>query len=56
MDFDFIRATEGDKNYLFALRKQTMVAHLEKSAQYLSDEQHIRRLNQDFANSSRISR
>ncbi len=48
MKFEFVLATEKDKAYLFDLRKLTMVEHLEKSGQFLSDEEHESRLNDAY--------
>ncbi|WP_351075473.1 GNAT family N-acetyltransferase [Shewanella sp. CAL98-MNA-CIBAN-0140] len=48
MRCEFILATEKDKNYLLDLRKLTMVEHLEKSGQFLSDAQHEFRLNDAY--------
>lgn len=48
MNFEFIRATENDKDYLFRLRKLTMVEHLENSGLFLSDEEHQCRLNDAY--------
>jgi len=45
---EFIRATGDDREYLFRLRKNTMTEHLEKSGQYLTEEEHWRRLNEDY--------
>jgi len=48
MSFEFIQATDGDRAYLLGLRKLTMVEHLEKSGQFLSDEEHELRLNDAY--------
>ena len=48
MRCEFILATEKDKTYLLDLRKLTMVEHLEKSGQFLSDAQHEYRLNDAY--------
>jgi ribosomal protein S18 acetylase RimI-like enzyme len=48
MKFEFIQASEKDKAYLLNLRKLTMVEHLEKSGQFLSDEEHELRLNDAY--------
>ena len=48
MQFKFIRATPQDWGYLLELRKLTMIEHLEMSGQYLSEEEHEFRLNDDY--------
>ena len=48
MNIELIRATKHDKPYLLNLRKITMVEHLEKSGQFLSDEEHEFRLNDAY--------
>jgi GNAT superfamily N-acetyltransferase len=48
MSFELIQATEADRAFLFALRKLTMVEHLEKAGLYLSAEEHAFRLNDDY--------
>lgn len=48
MDFELKQATENDREYLFALRKLTMVEHLEVSGQFLSDEEHKSRLDEKY--------
>ena len=48
MSFKFIHATAQDWNYLLELRKLTMVEHLEKSGQFLSEEEHEVRLNDAY--------
>jgi GNAT superfamily N-acetyltransferase len=48
MSFELIQATEADKPFLLALRKLTMVEHLEKAGLYLSDDEHAFRLNDDY--------
>lgn len=48
MKFEFINASQKDKAYLLDLRKLTMVEHLEKSGQFLSDAQHEFRLNDAY--------
>ncbi len=40
-----VKAKEQDKNFLLRLRKLTMVEHLEKSGIYLSDEEHLSRID-----------
>lgn len=48
MSFKFQPATEQDRNYLLQLRKLTMVEHLEKAGQFLSEDQHLVRLNDQY--------
>lgn len=48
MQFKFIKATAQDWDYLFDLRKLTMVEHLEKSGQFLSEEEHQFRLKNSY--------
>ena len=48
MQFQFIQATEKDKPYLLTLRQLTMVEHLEKSGQFLSEQEHECRLNDTY--------
>lgn len=48
MDFEIIQATEKDNAYLLNLRKLTLVEHLEKSGQFLSDKEHDIRLNDAY--------
>lgn len=48
MGFELIQATEADKPFLLALRKSTMVEHLEKAGLYLSDSEHEFRLNDAY--------
>ncbi|MGI2022927.1 GNAT family N-acetyltransferase [Shewanella glacialipiscicola] len=48
MQFKFIKATARDWDYLFDLRKLTMVEHLEKSGQFLSEEEHQFRLKNSY--------
>ncbi|EKE67904.1 N-acetyltransferase GCN5 [Gallaecimonas xiamenensis 3-C-1] len=48
MPFTFIKATDNDRAYLLSLRKLTMVEHLERSGQFLSEEEHLFRLNDDY--------
>ena len=51
MLFEFVRATELDKEYLLKLRKKTMTEHLENTGQFLSEEEHIDRLNHQYKHS-----
>lgn len=48
MDIKFIPATNHDKDYLLHLRKQTMVQHLEKAGFYLTDDEHISRIDDNY--------
>jgi len=48
MHFKFIQAKDEDREYLLELRKLTMVEHLEKSGQYLTQDEHILRLNDAY--------
>lgn len=48
MKFEFIQASEKDRDFLLSLRMLTMVEHLEKSGQFLSDEEHELRLNDAY--------
>ncbi len=48
MVFKFIQATTEDRSYLLELRKVTMVERLEKSGQFLSEEQHETRVDDDY--------
>ncbi|PWK50746.1 GNAT family N-acetyltransferase [Pleionea mediterranea] len=48
MQFKFQKATIEDRNYLLELRKLTMVEHLEKSGQFLSELEHERRLDENY--------
>ncbi|SHI95916.1 GNAT family N-acetyltransferase [Aquimarina spongiae] len=50
-DIKLIKAKIEDKDFLFDLRKQTMVEHLEKSGLFLSDEEHRKRVDKSFENS-----
>lgn len=45
-----VKAEESDKNFLIHLRKTTMTEHLEKAGLYLSEEQHISRVNFNYEN------
>ncbi|WP_282088563.1 GNAT family N-acetyltransferase [Aquimarina algiphila] len=44
-ELKLVKAKEKDKNFLLHLRKLTMVEHLEKAGIYLSDEEHLSRIN-----------
>ena len=48
MNFEFVQATEADKAYLFGLRKRTMIEHLEIAGLFLSDREHVERLNHRY--------
>ncbi len=48
MEIELIGAKETDQGFLFDLRKQTMVKHLEKAGIYLSDQEHMARVNKHF--------
>lgn len=48
MQFELVKATETDKDFLLTLRKATMVEHLEKAGLFLSDEQHQLRIDHCF--------
>jgi ribosomal protein S18 acetylase RimI-like enzyme len=48
MNITFIQATPADSDYLLALRKLTMVPHLEAANLFLSDQEHIIRLNDAY--------
>ena len=47
-DLEFRRANASDRDYLLALRKLTMVEHLERSGLFLSDEEHAARLDHKY--------
>lgn len=46
--FKFVKATESDKDYLLTLRKLTMTEHLESVGLFLTEEEHVDRLNHKF--------
>lgn len=48
MQFEFIPATAADRDYLLALRKLTMVEHLEQSGQFLTEQEHQARLDVNY--------
>ena len=50
-DIKLVKAKIDDKDFLFDLRKQTMVEHLEKSGLFLSDHDHRKRVDKSFENS-----
>jgi hypothetical protein len=45
MVFKFVQAKESDKEYLLELRKMTMIEHLERAGQFLSEKEHFERIN-----------
>ncbi len=51
LETKLIKAIKEDGDFLLNLRKQTMVEHLEKAGIYLSDEEHIARINKNFDDS-----
>jgi len=48
MNIELVKAKEKDKSFLLHLRKLTMVNHLHKSGIYLSDEEHVSRVDKHF--------
>ncbi|MBL4670660.1 MAG: GNAT family N-acetyltransferase [Arenicella sp.] len=48
MIFNFVQAKESDKEYLLELRKMTMLEHLERAGQFLSEKEHSERVNYKF--------
>ncbi|MDF2178790.1 GNAT family N-acetyltransferase [Aliiglaciecola sp. CAU 1673] len=48
MELRCVKAGPGDWHYLMALRKSTMVEHLEIAGIFLTDEQHAERLASDY--------
>jgi GNAT superfamily N-acetyltransferase len=54
MSFEFIAATESDRDFLLELRKLTMQGHLEQSGQFLSDGEHRERLDYKYDCSSLV--
>ncbi|MBU1438527.1 MAG: GNAT family N-acetyltransferase [Gammaproteobacteria bacterium] len=48
MEFEFQQAKKSDRDYLLALRKLTMVEHLERSGQFLTDIEHEIRLDDKY--------
>ncbi len=55
LGISLIKAKEADKDFLLDLRKQTMVGHLEKAGIYLSNQEHIARIQKSFEGSYLIS-
>ena len=53
---DLIKAVERDKDFLVTLRKLTMTEHLEKQGIFLSDEEHMSRVNIHFENALIITK
>ncbi|WP_074409841.1 MULTISPECIES: GNAT family N-acetyltransferase [Aquimarina] len=47
---ELIKAQESDKDFLFKLRKVTMVEHLEEMGIFLSDEEHLSRIDFQYDN------
>ncbi|WP_109098839.1 N-acetyltransferase [Aquimarina sp. AU58] len=47
---ELIKAQESDKDFLFKLRKATMVEHLEEMGIFLSDEEHLSRIDFQYDN------
>ena len=48
MLFKFTQATNADKGYLLELRKKTILVHLEESDQFLTEQDHIDRVDHKF--------
>lgn len=48
MDFEIVRAEQVDHNFLLQLRLSTMVEHLEQAGIFLTQDEHLTRLNDDF--------
>ncbi|WDE03197.1 GNAT family N-acetyltransferase [Thalassomonas viridans] len=48
MSFKFVQAKDKDRAYLLDLRKLTMVEHLEQSGQFLTEQEHLDRLNDAY--------
>ncbi|MBH0087976.1 N-acetyltransferase [Pseudoalteromonas sp. NSLLW218] len=48
MVFKFIKAAYSDRDYLLSLRKLTMVEHLENAGLFLTDQQHVLRLDDQY--------
>lgn len=48
MRFDLIQAAESDKDYLLQLRKLTMVEHLQRAGQFLTEQEHQLRLEDQY--------
>lgn len=51
MQFKLAQASEFDKPFLLNLRKSTMVEHLEKAGLFLSEQQHVERVAEEFEHS-----
>ncbi len=45
---EFVKATESDKGYLLALRTKTIQQHLEESGLYLTEQEHLERVNHRY--------
>ncbi|MBG9990741.1 MULTISPECIES: GNAT family N-acetyltransferase [unclassified Pseudoalteromonas] len=48
MVFKFIKAAYSDRDYLLSLRKLTMVEHLENAGLFLTKQQHVLRLDDQY--------
>ncbi|WP_024603674.1 MULTISPECIES: GNAT family N-acetyltransferase [unclassified Pseudoalteromonas] len=48
MVFKFIKAAYSDRDYLLSLRKLTMVEHLENAGLFLTEQQHVLRLDDQY--------
>jgi ribosomal protein S18 acetylase RimI-like enzyme len=48
MLFKFVQATQSEREYLVALRKVTMLEHLQRAGLVLTDRQHSDRLNYKY--------
>ncbi|SEK80054.1 Acetyltransferase (GNAT) family protein [Aquimarina amphilecti] len=51
MNIELIKAKDEDIVFLLQLRKQTMIEHLEKAGLFLSEDQHLARVNFHFDSS-----
>ncbi len=54
MTITFVKATNGDKEYLLKLRKLTMGEHLRNAGLNLTDQEHLMRINEKFDRFQRI--
>lgn len=48
MVFKFIKAAYSDRDYLLSLRKLTMIEHLESAGLFLTKQQHVLRLDDQY--------
>jgi GNAT superfamily N-acetyltransferase len=48
MDFNLVQASAEDRGFLLALRVATMVEHLEEAGIFLTQEEHLNRLNEEY--------